>query len=79
MEINYLLLFTQKFENLKPRLGNENFLAALRKENVEKNRSLNILAGRRCADCIFKIIRNAQYQRMIYCTDIIYPRKTLIK
>ncbi|XP_060595667.1 receptor-type tyrosine-protein phosphatase kappa-like [Ruditapes philippinarum] len=37
----------QKFEDLKPKLGNENFLAALRKENVEKNRNLSILAADR--------------------------------
>ncbi|XP_052777423.1 receptor-type tyrosine-protein phosphatase kappa-like [Mya arenaria] len=37
----------QKFEELKPKLGNENFLAALRKENVEKNRNLSVLAADR--------------------------------
>ena len=44
---SFLLLcgYFQKLEDLKPKPGNEHYLAALRKENVEKNRNLSILAG----------------------------------
>ena len=36
----------QKLEELKPTYGNEHFKAALQKDNVDRNRDLNVLAGK---------------------------------
>ena len=55
-----LLESFQKLEDLKLKPGNEHYLAALKKENVEKNRNLSILAGEKkiilfsctCTRCI---------------------------